>query len=524
MKFSDGAAGLWIPLSVTLAAISVVLLGVLDFNDGMLVYALDDPYIGFALAEEIARGNYGINPGESSSPGSTILWPLLMVPLIGTALATWVPLLLNTAIALVLIGTLHQALWRWFDAEGCVHVRTLALSGAVGGIALFNLVAIVFTGMEHPLQCLLALIVCIGLIEATRRPDESIGKGVLAALILGPLIRPEAIAITATSLPFLWALGRRRDAAVVAGGAGGLLLLTGVFLALQGLGPIPMSVALKAPWLTGDAPRSGALANLYGSFQLRQGFLMALTAVPLLAALADRGRSWADRGVALWVLAIVLLHFLFGRFLWFDRYEAYVWTILLPSLFYLYRTSLAAWIDRSGALPGGLTLAFALLITAWPYLRNVVETPLATNDVYAEQYQLHRFVTEHHRGPVGVNDIGWVAFRNDDYVLDLYGLSSSSALQARLASAPGDLTWMDRLTSEAGVKVVMIYEGWFGGVPQGWVPLGRLELLRLKAFASDRVVDFYATRPEYAPALRRELQAFAPSLPEGSQFVFYQAP
>ncbi len=32
---------------------------------GPFTYALDDPYIHLALAEEIARGHYGVNPGEA---------------------------------------------------------------------------------------------------------------------------------------------------------------------------------------------------------------------------------------------------------------------------------------------------------------------------------------------------------------------------------------------------------------------------------------------------------------------------
>ena len=33
--------------------------------------------------------------------------------------------------------------------------------------------------------------------------------------------------------------------------------------------------------------------------------------------------------------------------------------------------------------------------------------------------------------PVAVNDLGWVAWRNDEYVLDLWGLASLQALEAR---------------------------------------------------------------------------------------------
>jgi hypothetical protein len=36
---------------------------------GHFSYSLDDPYIHLALAQQIIRGHYGLNPGEVSAPG-----------------------------------------------------------------------------------------------------------------------------------------------------------------------------------------------------------------------------------------------------------------------------------------------------------------------------------------------------------------------------------------------------------------------------------------------------------------------
>ena len=60
---------------------------------GHFVYPLDDAYIHLALAEQLAHGQYGTNPGEFSSPSSSLLWPFLLIPFAGTRLHTFVPLI-----------------------------------------------------------------------------------------------------------------------------------------------------------------------------------------------------------------------------------------------------------------------------------------------------------------------------------------------------------------------------------------------------------------------------------------------
>ncbi len=65
-------------------------------NDGTFVYALDDPYIHLDLAKQIATtGVYGVNPGEISSPSSSILWPFLLVPFALTPFFVYMPFIIG---------------------------------------------------------------------------------------------------------------------------------------------------------------------------------------------------------------------------------------------------------------------------------------------------------------------------------------------------------------------------------------------------------------------------------------------
>src|SRR5829696_3748249 len=62
--------------SLTLAAVTSVTLLLIGRRTGFAsVYSLDDPYIHLAVAEEILRGNYGVNPDEAASARTSALVP-----------------------------------------------------------------------------------------------------------------------------------------------------------------------------------------------------------------------------------------------------------------------------------------------------------------------------------------------------------------------------------------------------------------------------------------------------------------
>ena len=89
------------PGVVAVAAFAVlmtaVLVAAMARTAGHFVYSLDDPYIHLALAERLARGHYGINLFEVTSPSSSIIWPFLLIPGADTSFHSWLPLALNFA-------------------------------------------------------------------------------------------------------------------------------------------------------------------------------------------------------------------------------------------------------------------------------------------------------------------------------------------------------------------------------------------------------------------------------------------
>ncbi|MBK1658519.1 hypothetical protein [Paracraurococcus ruber] len=489
--------------AIALGAWGLLVFGIgaamLALPHGAIFYTLDDPYIHLALAERIAHGHYGMNLDEVTAPASSILWPFLLLPGVGTAWHVWLPLAINLACGAatcVLLGRMVDLL-PWSPGQVWARAALLVLLVLAG-----NLAALAFTGMEHNLQVLLAAGCAWGVAEAMR--GRPIPLWCLAAAAIGPAVRYEALALVGALMIAL--SGQRRWAAAAGLLAAALLvpLGFGAWLMAQGLPPLPNSVLAKT------GAEGGMLAGILGNLATlatnpRRWPYLALTA--LLLALAMRSppvRRWPLLGA----VAALGLHAVVGKFGWFFRYEVYA------------------------ALFGALVLLVALVGTARPWRiagalvvlglglaqapANIL-SPRAAQNIQDQHFQMHRFVAEYWKRDVAVNDLGWVSYRIDPrhYVLDLYGLASNEALRQRVK----DAAWLEQVVGKRGIKLAILYPWWFQGIPEGWVPLGNLWLSGPRVAPNGDNVTFYATDPAAAAELRALLGDFARTLPDGVRFT-----
>src|SRR5262245_56347932 len=107
LRFTQALVGIYLLLSLVVFSLIWRATGH-HFN-----YSLDDPYIHLAMARGIASGTYGLNPGETSSPSSSVIWPFLLVPFVHL-FGTWLPLLLNALFSVVACLFLGHLLRRWY--------------------------------------------------------------------------------------------------------------------------------------------------------------------------------------------------------------------------------------------------------------------------------------------------------------------------------------------------------------------------------------------------------------------------
>jgi hypothetical protein len=498
-------------------AVVAQLAAILLLNGGMFVYCLDDAYIHLSLADRIGSGTYGINAGEWSAPASSIVWPFLLAlfsPLPASAYVL-VPLVINVAAAfttlLLLMGELRRAL-----PGGRVSGLPATLF-ATGLIVCVNLVPIIFTGMEHSLQQLLAVMLVRGLIVESRTARVPCSAWLAVAAL--PMLRYDSCALAVPALIYFIWRGHVIGSILAMAAIGVVLGGFSAFLLSHGLDVLPASVMAKSDIARASGGLVALARNLYGNLANdTQANVLLFGAILALAAAFDRRRGSPERGLAGVLAAAVAIELLFGKLGAFYRYEAYICGATVMALVYLYRGVLARVLAPAAPISPQLVVVGGLAIASLGYLIALASTPAASNNIYDQQYQMHRLVVDFYRQPIAVNDIGWVAFRNPNYILDLGGLASRDALLARTHQEGPQ--WMSRLAAQHGVQLVMIYDDWYPQHPAGWVRVGQLKFDQMKVTAADSKVSFYATSAGSVAPIRTAVQKFQTTLPKRTSFQF----
>lgn len=508
-----------LPYLLFAALVAFEIVNILTENEGKFIYTLDDPYIHLTLAGQIARGNYGINPGESAAPSSSILWPFLLVPFAWTPFFDLVPIAYNLIIALATIYVYTQIASALIsDEPGAPSSPANALKVAFITSLLIpttNLVGLAFTGMEHSLQVFLCAVIVLGMIQVLR--GEATPAWLVAALIAAPWVRYEDLAVTLPALAVLVLCRRWKPALLALGGTAATLGAFSLFLFAHGLGWLPTSVIAKAGFAA-YRPNHSILGHIRHNFTMRQArVLVGLMLALILLAVARPHAPRMERAMGLLAAAGGLAHLAAGQFGWMDRYEVYILATTLLWVLYLGRHLLNWLFHHLGVVvPLALLLGGSVLVGK-PYYTRLTRIPDASANIYEQQYQMHRFAVDYLKAPVAVNDLGWVAYRNPYYVLDLWGLASPQALQARTRSTPDQVDWMDRMVSQYHVRLVMIYAlpGWLPNQPTRWTPVAQLHLGHPLVSAGGDTVTFFVPEPQDVESVRALLRDFALTLPPG---------
>ena len=496
------------PMLLVAFIIVVEISAICMLNGGLFLYTLDDPYLHLALAEHIARGHYGINIGEPAAPSSSALWPFLLAPLVGV-LGSFAPLFVNMALAMVMVYAIGSFVATAELAEkGGVRWGALVL----GIVLVSNLVGLVLTGMEHVLQVFCALLCALGLVRESR--TGVLAPWFVAALLLGPLVRYENMAITMVCAGYLFVRSHRHTAMIV-----GVLPMIGLlgfsfFLHDQGLGWLPSSVLAKSALLSHDAGIARIAGRVVDKILLPQGLLLSTMVLGLLWSAWQRHRIAQERWMGFFAAVGGSVHIAFGEFGWYHRYEIYMMMFCFIIFLFLWRRLLQRLLAGMKWQRNAMAVLGIAVLMGCGYVWVLLSSPFAAHALYGQQYQMRRFAQEYLHAPVAVNDLGLVAYRNPNYVLDLWGLGSLEALHHRLKDASPE--WMNALSRHYGVKVAMVYDSWFPRVPADWRVVAKLQLESPMIALGGATVTFYITDPSFAPDVLHLLFEFRRTLPKNS--------
>ncbi|MCP4221380.1 MAG: hypothetical protein GY765_42535 [bacterium] len=373
--------------------------------------------------------------------------------------------------------------------------------------------------MEHSLQLLLVSIIAYGLIIEVE--TDKLEPWFLVAIVAAPLIRYENLAVSVAAIGYL---AMRRYFKPAASVAVLLCVLVGgfsVFLVLIGLEPFPSSLFIKSNIVASGAALQSMVSNLLETFTVKQGIILFIGALLLLSyqLFAKAGKR---KQLALFTIIAVSMHFVAGRYGWYNRYEIYILAFFfLMSLYFLAPLVHKKLTGESRKINlikiMTITIGFVLVVGV-DYIRDLKTLPIAANNIYEQQYQMHRFVVDFYDKPVAVNDLGYISYKNANYVLDLHGLGSTTALNARLTSE--NAQWMKELTAAHNVELAMIYPMYFKSIPKEWIRIGELHLGKERITVARSNVTFFAMSMQAYPGIVRKLKRFIKTLPHDVRFTF----
>lgn len=494
------------------------LVAVLVVTGGTFGYVLDDPYIHLSMAEQILRGEYGINPGEPAAAASSILYPYLLAALTALGFGSFGPIVVN---AVALAATVICLATILDDHLGPPHPgRTGRRVCLILALCLpLNLVGLAFTGMENGVHVALSLFGLLGISRFLR--DARPPLWWLAVLVVAPLVRYEGFSLVLAGVVIL-ALNRRPALAlaVLAAALVGPACFS-FYLHSLGLPLLPASVLVKGAeaGIAGSSDLFTALTiNLSRNVLTPDGLLTTACLAFLLLRLVRMRPERPHQIDPTWQMAfagaiILAAQLAVGRFPSFgDRYSIYALALGTATILIIYARPAKRFLEdvpttRLVRIVGLASLAATIF---W----QALSTGISAGNIYFQQYQTHRFIADFWRRPIAANDVGWPSYLNDVYVLDLWGLGSEKARRAR--SRPDAAEALGALVEERQIEAAVIYDDWFPSRPAAWVPVARMRLdIPLTSAASD-VVTFYATDQRFAPGLKEKLAAFGATLPKGA--------
>jgi len=512
------------------AITAALFLAILKINHGTFTYTLDDPYIHLALSSQILHGNYGIHAGQYAAPSSSILFPFLLAAAAGTRLHPYLPLILNVAALFLTIEIIRRFFVHLELARD--NIGAMVLAGGVVLMAIcLNIIGVVFTGLEHSLHVASVAAIIYGL--ARFLDERKMPAWLPAAIVLCPLLRYEGLPLSLAAIAVLAIRGKWRAAAITF--AVVFLLVAGfsVFLITLGLGPLPSSVLMKSTVAADGVAAAGGnfiasmIINAIVMCGYRAGFLLLLAGAAAgarcLLESPAKPRDWTSQGLMSMVLfCMVAGHAMAGQFGRFYRYEVYILVGAVLIGVYLMQKTIRGVLGHSGDRRLVLVLAatFCFLLATASYIQAITLVPIAANNIFEQQFQMHRFVKDFYRAPVAVNDLGLVSYRNPYFVLDLGGLASRKARIMDLSKP--DPTAYDALLRSSGVHLAIIYDEIFvGRIPGDWQKIGTMDLSRPAVSSAESDLQFYATDPATAIKARIELANFQKTLPSGVKLVIH---
>lgn len=476
---------------------------------GHFVFALDDAYIGGAMAKNLALyGVWGVTRHAFASAASCPFWILLLSGVYKAfGVSEWPPLALSLVFAVLALVIADRLLLEHLSAR----IRVVALASIVLITPLHVLGSI---GMEHSLHVLLTLAFLRFSKDLVVDHRWSPWLWLLVPIMV--MVRYESMFLIGPVFFFLAFQKRLKWAFQIAAIAWLPVVAYGAFSVSKGWYWLPNSISMKG------ASGSHLLEHLALTCLKGPHVVAVLIALAILAYICR-----ADRRAAC-MLSIVMVagcfHLLLADVGWSYRYEGYLLAaavaasaVAFPEFRKNARTEPA--LALVPFLPAVILLGRCTMAT--------IRLPENSRAIYSQQCQMARFIHRYYDGDaIAANDIGAINFFNDLTCVDLTGLADRDIFFAK-RSHTYTTSVINRETQADHVEIAMVYDDWFSGkpsvfpgpaLPEQWKRVARWRTPYKGELGSD-TVSFYALQPSEVDKLRRSLREFSGSLPPGVMVI-----
>ena len=475
-------------------------------TQGEMVYPLDDTCIHLAMAKNLALyGVWGIEPGSYAFCSSSPLWTILLAAIVkvfGCLIS--IPLAVST----MCVAFLAIVVDRFLAKSGMGVWMRLAGAALVGFVAPFAVLS--GMGMEHALHTLLVLgvvysycarrdaMMCILALLATATRYESL-------FLLLPLVVAVAL-----ERRWRWAVALLLCSVAPA-------IAYALYAVAHGGHILPNSLLLKVGiYSAGDALGAAvAAATAMNTPSLLMMLIIASMAVLAWHEISQRGMQRGALVAAALAVATAGHYVFVGKFQ-FYRYEAYLVCAAFTLMVGCSLKTMPKW-----AL--GIFLATAAFGTlrGISAIRDEIRAP---RDIYLQQVQMARLfasIPESERGPVAINDLGYMCLQCKAPVVDIWGLGTQTAADLHIAANGTFLPEnIKKLIDGFGVKYAALFPKWFS--PR-FLPDSLRHVAVLKnednVFCGQNEVWLYANGDDAAKSLSRAAEAYKEKLPPGAKLI-----
>jgi hypothetical protein len=519
--FLSGFVFLFLPLLF-------IIIRVLHRTNGVLIYPFDDTYIHLTIADNLLKGNWGINPDQFASASSSVLYTLILAFFRIFSKSLLVPFVVNCLGGVTILIVVHLWLKKHlvsYFAQGCIFFFVVFFT---------PLPLLVLSGMEHTLQCLFSFLFIFyfsGWLEESKNGGGKIPFKILLFSILVTTIRYEGLFLIAIAAVLLLIQRRVLQAFILGLVAALPLLIFGWISISKGNYFLPNSVLIKSGSFDYSNPLQFIYKILFDKLGYAENGMAALATqrltiiLPLLYLLFKNYLRPSYRFILIFLFGATILQLSLASTGYLYRYEAYLFFcffIIAPVVLYKFGKPLLSHLNSFLSKLAAFLLSFFLLFPI--ILRGLTaldKAPQACINIYEQQYQMTMFTKQYYnQAPVALNDIGAVGYFTDSKIIDLWGLATVEITKSK-RNHYWTPNFLDSVCKANHVQMAIVYDSWFGNsLAKGWSKAATWQI-RNNVICGDSIISFYSLDSSSKNILKGQLEAFQSQLPSSVQVRYY---